>query len=376
MTCRDIMTPDPSCCLPSDSVAIAAQIMRRNDVGPVLVVSDHHETRLVGIVTDRDLALKVIADGRDPHTTRVDEVMSTNPVSCRPDDSTARALEVMAENQVRRIPIVDQNDRLVGIVAQADVARNEDEEEVGRMVEQISEPFGSSSWTEARSSQLASWAPGSSMALGALCMGLGAGLMYVLDPTRGRTRRTRMTEKASSIYNSSTDAVSRTGRHLMNQASGIAASSSTKSNWEQDDVPDDKLVARIKSKMGRYVSHPSAVDVTARNGHVTLNGPILADETRSLIDCVNGVPGVRSVESRLDVHDFAGTHPSLQGGRDLSKYKSGARGASTAGVLALAGTGALLYGMRSGNVRMPSFGNRREEDAAVRQHPHGETPGY
>jgi CBS domain-containing protein len=321
MTCRDIMTPDPSCCLPSDSVAIAAQIMRRNDVGPVLVVSDHHENRLVGIVTDRDLALKVIADGRDPHTTRVDEVMSTNPVSCRPDDSTARALELMAENQVRRVPIVDENDRLVGIVAQADVARNEDEQEVGRMVEQISEPYGSSSWTETRPSQLAAWAPGSSMALGALCMGLGAGLMYVLDPTRGRTRRTRMAQKATGLYNSSADAVSRTGRHLMNQASGLAASaSSTKSSWKQDDVPDDKIVARIKSKMGRYVSHPGAVNVTARNGHVTLSGPILADETRALIDCVNGVPGVRSVESRLDVHDFAGSHPSLQGGRNLSRY--------------------------------------------------------
>jgi hypothetical protein len=186
-----------------------------------------------------------------------------------------------------------------------------------------------------------------------------------------------MADKATSLYNSSADAVSRTGQHLMNQASGIAASSSTKSNWEQDEVPDNKLVARIKSKMGRYVSHPSAVNVAARNGHVTLSGPILADETRALIDCVNGVPGVRSVESRLDVHDYAGSHPSLQGGRDLSKYKTGARGGtSAAGVLALAGTGALIYGMRSGNLRMPSFGNRREEDTAVRQHPHGETPGY
>jgi hypothetical protein len=164
----------------------------------------------------------------------------------------------------------------------------------------------------------------------------------------------------------------------MNQASGIAASSSTKSNWEQDEVPDDKLVARIKSKMGRYVSHPSAVKVTARSGHVTLSGPILADETRALIDCVNGVPGVRSVESRLDVHDFAGSHPSLQGGRDLSKYKTGARGGSSAaGVLALAGTGALLYGMRSGSLRMPSFLSRQEDDDTdLRYNAHGETPGY
>jgi hypothetical protein len=245
------------------------------------------------------------------------------------------------------------------------------------MVEQISEPYGSSSWVEARPSQFASWAPGSSMALGALFMGLGAGLMYVLDPTRGRTRRTRMTDKAASLYNSSAEAVSRTGEHLMSQAAALGASSSTKSNWEQDEVPDDKIVARIKSKMGRYVSHPSAVNVTARNGHVTLSGPILADETRALIDCVNGVPGVRSVESRLDVHDFAGSHPSLQGGRSASKYNGDARGGNAAaGVLALAGTGALIYGVRSGNLRMPSWGSQREDDIEVRHHPHGETPGY
>ena len=71
MTCKEMMTPDPSCCVPGDSVAMAAQIMKRNDVGPVPVVSDQHEKRLVGIVTDRDLTLKVLAEGRDPHTTRV-----------------------------------------------------------------------------------------------------------------------------------------------------------------------------------------------------------------------------------------------------------------------------------------------------------------
>ena len=149
MTCKDIMTPDPSCCVPGDSVAIAAQIMKRNDVGPVLVVSDQHEKRLVGIVTDRDLTLKVLAEGRDPHTTRVDEVMSMNPVSCREDESTHRALQLMANHQIRRVPIVDANNRLCGIVAQADLALNEDEEDVGRVVEHISEPYGSGGWTRA-----------------------------------------------------------------------------------------------------------------------------------------------------------------------------------------------------------------------------------
>jgi CBS domain-containing protein len=190
MTCKDIMTPDPSCCLPSDSVAMAAQIMKRNDVGPVLVVSDHEEKRLVGIVTDRDLALKVIADARDPHTTRVDEVMTMNPICCREDEDTHRALQLMANHQIRRIPIVDDDNRLSGIVAQADLALNEDEEEVGRVVEHISEPYGSVGWTESRPlSSLGNWSGTGSLAIGALCMGIGAGLMYILTPSRPDQRR-------------------------------------------------------------------------------------------------------------------------------------------------------------------------------------------
>ena len=144
MTCRDVMTENPSCCVPSDSVAMAAQIMKREDVGPVLVVSDYNSRHLVGILTDRDLAINVVAEGRDPHNTRVDQVMTRNPVTCHADDGTREAIERMSVNQVRRIPIVDDNGRLLGIVAQADLARAEGrgvtEEEVGRVVERVSEP--------------------------------------------------------------------------------------------------------------------------------------------------------------------------------------------------------------------------------------------
>lgn len=329
MTCKDIMTPNPSCCLPSDSVAIAAQIMRRNDVGPVLVVSDHHENRLIGIVTDRDLAIKVIADARDPHTTRVDEVMTLHPVCCHEEDETHRALELMAEHQVRRVPIVGENDRLVGIVAQADIALHEDEEDVGRMVEQISEPYGSSSWTEVRSG-ISSWTGGASIALGALCMGLGAGLMYVLDSARCKVS-----------YGESTGA-------------------------QSEDVSDEKLVSRIRSRVGRYLSNPRAVEVTAVNGHVTLDGPILADEVRSVIDCVNAVDGVRSLESRLDVHDYPGSHPSLRRSRADARRDRGTTLPLIAGVAA---GGLLLFGMRSrtGTGAIPG---------ETVTHPRGETPGY
>jgi CBS domain-containing protein len=322
MTCKDIMTANPSCCLPSDSVAIAAQIMRRNDVGPVLVVSDHQENRLVGIVTDRDLALKVIADGRDPHTTRVDEVMTLQPISCREDESTQKALHLMADHQVRRIPIVDADARLVGIVAQADVARTEDEEDVGRMVEQISEPYGSSCWTEVRGGNLANWPRGGSFALGSLCMGLGAGLMYVLDSSRGTSRET-------------------------------------------GNVSDRKLTATIRSKMAGILSNPRAVQVKAANGNVTITGPILADEVRELIDCVTEMDGVRSLESRLEVYDYPGAHPALQ------ERESGvAGGTSSLSLLAgVAAGGLLLYGLRS---RLGAAISDRE---TVR-HRRGETPGY
>jgi CBS domain-containing protein len=334
MTCKDIMTPNPSCCLPSDSVSIAAQIMRRNDVGPVLVVSDHEENRLVGIVTDRDLALKVIADGRDPHSTRVDEVMSLHPVCCRSDESTQKALQLMADHQVRRIPIVDMDDRLVGIVAQADVARTEDEEDVGRMVEQISEPYGSSSWTEVRGGTLAHWPSGGSFALGSLCMGIGAGLMYVLDSSRGQS-------KSPSL-------------------------SSSAHNRETRGVSDRKLASAIRSRISGIVSYPQALQLKASNGNVTMSGQILADEVRELIDCVTAMDGVRSLESRLEVHDYPGSHPALEGRR----HGGGTSGTSSLSLLAgVAAGGLLLYGLRS------KIGSTLLERDTVHNR-RGETPGY
>ena len=311
MTCRDIMTPDPSCCLPSDSVAIAAQIMKRNDVGPVLVVSDHEEKRLVGIVTDRDLALNVIAEGRDPHTTRVDEVMSLNPICCREDESTHRALQLMANHQVRRIPIVDDDNRLSGIVAQADIALHEDEEEVGRVVEHISEPYGSAGWTEKSFTGRRGWGA-NSLATGALCVGIGAGLMYVLSPSREPSR-------ASSWQTGRTE-----------EGSG-----------------DNGLVSRIRSKIRHQISRARGIDVAAENGAVTLSGAILQSDVRQLLDCVSAMPGVTSVRSRLDVYDTDSEHPSLRGSRgpNVSRLLAGL---TSGGLLLL---GARAKGRRASEIR-------------------------
>lgn len=139
MNCSEVMTKNPSCCLPSDTVFVAAQLMKSEDVGPIPIVSDKETKMLAGIVTDRDLAIKVVAEGRDPKNTRISEVMSTGIVTCGPDDNVDKALDLMEQHQVRRIAIVDQNQCLVGIISQADVAtRIDDSEKTHEMVEEVS----------------------------------------------------------------------------------------------------------------------------------------------------------------------------------------------------------------------------------------------
>jgi|SRR5689334_1391288 len=139
MKCSEVMTKDPSCCLRTDAAFDAAQLMKSEDVGPIPVVSDKQTKNLVGIVTDRDLALKVVAEGLDPKQTKIEEIMTTGVMTCGPDDDVSEVLELMEQHHVRRIPIVDDQDCLVGIIAQADVATRIDEaEKTHEVVEEIS----------------------------------------------------------------------------------------------------------------------------------------------------------------------------------------------------------------------------------------------
>ena len=131
---RDTMTTNPTSIDASKPVADAARIMRDEDVGS-LPVSD--EGRLIGVITDRDIVTRVIAEGRENSATIAD-VVSRNPVTVTPDADLDQALELMARHQIRRIPVVE-DDRLVGIVAQADVARVAKEKQTGELVESISE---------------------------------------------------------------------------------------------------------------------------------------------------------------------------------------------------------------------------------------------
>src|SRR2546429_240269 len=120
-TCGEVMTKHPAYCLPSSTAQEAARLMKGQDVGPIPVVESRESKKLVGIVTDRDLTVKVVAEGLDP-STRIEEVMTRDPVACHPEDNLQTALDAMVDNQVRRIPLVDDDHRLVGIISQADVA--------------------------------------------------------------------------------------------------------------------------------------------------------------------------------------------------------------------------------------------------------------
>ena len=140
MKARDIMTADPQCVTTQDSATAAARIMRDRDVGIVPVVDDESSRQLRGVITDRDIALRCVAEGRNGDCL-VSELMSGELITVRPDDDLDRVMSRMKTEQVRRIPVVDESDRLVGIIAQADVAlEGPGDREVGQVVERISEP--------------------------------------------------------------------------------------------------------------------------------------------------------------------------------------------------------------------------------------------
>jgi CBS domain-containing protein len=140
MTCGELMTPSPTCCQPAHTVVEVAEIMQREDVGLVPVVEEPSH-KLIGVLTDRDIVLNVVAVGRDPRGTAVSEVMTSDPASCQEQDSIETVMQQMASRQVRRIPIVDKDGAIIGIVSQADIAtRLSNPRETGEVVQAISEP--------------------------------------------------------------------------------------------------------------------------------------------------------------------------------------------------------------------------------------------
>ena len=137
----DLMSGNPACATPDTTAQEAAQLMEAHDVGSLPVVENGGK-RLLGIVTDRDLALQVLGGGKAGNTP-IGDVMSSNPYCVRPDDSLDDVETLMAERQVRRIPVVDGQGQVVGIIAQADLARERQSvgnRDFAKVIEQISEP--------------------------------------------------------------------------------------------------------------------------------------------------------------------------------------------------------------------------------------------
>jgi CBS domain-containing protein/uncharacterized protein YjbJ (UPF0337 family) len=158
MKVSQVMTPEPACCLPQDSVDIAARLMRIQDVGMIPVVEGEYVPKLVGVLTDRDLAILVVAPGREPRKTKVSEVMTRNVVTCNENDSVEEALDSMKSHQIRRIPVLSKGNGVVGVVSQSDIAlRLHDSVTTGDIVAEISKPSFPQSWHEFKNELQKRW---------------------------------------------------------------------------------------------------------------------------------------------------------------------------------------------------------------------------
>jgi CBS domain-containing protein len=143
MKAKDIMTKNPKCVTPETSVREAARLMKQEDVGVLPVVERDGSDRLVGIVTDRDIAIRHVAEGHDSSSCPVREAMTSNVRTAREDDDVNDVMDVMGKEQIRRIPVINERGALIGIVAQADIVREaRDDKKAERTIEKISEAGG------------------------------------------------------------------------------------------------------------------------------------------------------------------------------------------------------------------------------------------
>jgi osmotically-inducible protein OsmY len=146
------------------------------------------------------------------------------------------------------------------------------------------------------------------------CVGLGLGLMYLLDPNTGRRRRALIRDKARSYWKDTGTAIGKKVRDTQNRARGMAAQA--RQRFGEGDVPTDAVLeARVRAQIGHVVSHAGAIGVTAHQGRVTLSGPISASEEGKLLATVEAVPGVTEVVHQLEVHQDTTSISGLQGGK-------------------------------------------------------------
>ena len=132
---REIMTPQVECVGEKDTIIDAAKMLSKLNVGSMPICGE--DNRLKGMLTDRDIVVKVIAEGRDPSSVTAGELGEGKPVTIGADDPVSLAIQTMADHKVRRLPVIDGHD-LVGIISQADIAKNVEDDDIGRLVEVIS----------------------------------------------------------------------------------------------------------------------------------------------------------------------------------------------------------------------------------------------
>ena len=138
MQVKEIMTRDPACCAPETNIRDVAKMMATNDCGEIPVLDESR--RPIGVVTDRDIACRVVAEGRDPGKTNARDAMSSPVITATPEDNVAECLDKMEENQIRRVPVVDESGACCGMVAQADIARAASEGDIAELVRDVSQP--------------------------------------------------------------------------------------------------------------------------------------------------------------------------------------------------------------------------------------------
>lgn len=140
-TCKEIMTTEPECCEPTIQVHLIAQTMRTKNIGSVVIVDNMDTMKPVGMVTDRDIAIRVVAEKMDPAVVTAEQIMTQNPISCLMTEPIDEVIQKMESRQVRRISVVDENGKLVGVISQGDLAtRLDDHETLAEVVEVISRP--------------------------------------------------------------------------------------------------------------------------------------------------------------------------------------------------------------------------------------------
>ena len=138
MTVSSLMTPNPACCTPDTTIQDVALLMVQHDCGEIPVVRAEDDRRMVGVITDRDIVCRVVASGGNPADELVEETMTQPPLTVRLDMTLEDCLELMETHQIRRVPVVDENDQCVGIVSQADIAAGAPPVETGKLVREVS----------------------------------------------------------------------------------------------------------------------------------------------------------------------------------------------------------------------------------------------